>query len=264
MHASRIARILGASKLMFVPVDAAARREHSVARHEHLPAEAAAEAVRGVGTALRSMRIPGLRVGEELTAKARVGHILDAASFVGVAQPPSIRNDHPHEAVLGDEDPVAVGTLEPVGWVLLAGRRVAVPCGRVGEELAAEAAVLRIPLARHLVQVTASQAIAVHETENVESGDVGSRAEPTFETIRRIHLALDGMSIPCIWVRKHLATVAHVGWICLATKRMSITKLTSILCEDAEGRPKLLWAEHALEVVCRVHLAPCGVIIPCN
>lgn len=217
MHASRIARILAARKLMLVPLDAAARREHSVARHEHLPAEAAAEAVRGVGTALRSMRIPGLRVGEELTAKACVGHVLDAPSFVSVAQPPSIRNDHPHEAVLGDEDPVAVRTLEPVGRVLLAGRRVAVPCGRIWEELATEAAVLRIPLALHLVQVTASQAISVHEAEYVEGSDVGSRAEPTLETIRRIHLTLDGMGIPCIWVRKHPPTVASVGWICLTT-----------------------------------------------
>jgi hypothetical protein len=186
MHASRIGRILAAHKLMLVPLDAAARSEHPEASHEHLPAEAAAEAVHGVRAALRSMRIPGLRVCEELAAKAGVGDILDAASFMGVAQPSSIRNNHPHEAVLCDEDPVAVRALEPVGWVLLAGRRMAVPCGRVWEELATEAAVLRIPLAGHLVQVSASHAITVLEAENVKGGDVGSRAEPTLETIRFI------------------------------------------------------------------------------
>lgn len=45
---------------------------------------------------------------------------------------------------------------------------------------------------------------------------------------------------------------------------MSVTKLASILREHAEGRPKLLRAVHALEIVGWIHLAPCGVIIPCS
>lgn len=217
MHASRIARILAAHKLMLVPLDAAARSEHPEASHEHLPAEAAGKAVHRVRTALRGMRVPGLRVCEELAAKASVGDILDAASFMGIAQPSSIRNDHPHEAVLCDEDPVAMRTLEPVGRVLFAGRRVAVPCCRIWEELATEAAVLRIPFAGHLVQVSASHAITILEAEDIEGGDIRSRAEPTLETIRRVHLALDGMGIPCILIGKNLPTVTSVGRILLAT-----------------------------------------------
>lgn len=202
---------------MLVPLNAATRSEHPEASHEHLPAEAAAEAVHGVRTALRSMRIPGLRVCEELAAKAGIGNILDAASFMGVAQPSSVRNDHPHEAVLCHEDPVAVRTLEPVGRVLRAGHRVAVPCGRVWEELATEAAVLRIPFARHLVQVSASHAVSALEAEDVEGCDIGRRAEPTLERVRRVHLALDGMGVPCILIGKDLPTVTRVGRILLAT-----------------------------------------------
>jgi len=70
------------------------------------------------------------------------------------------------------------------------------------------------------------------------------------------------MCIPCFGVREDLPTPALVGRIFLATNLVYITQFTAVFCKDAKGRAELLWTELTLELICRIHLATGGVIIP--
>mmetsp|Transcript_46936 Transcript_46936/g.84629 ORF Transcript_46936/g.84629 Transcript_46936/m.84629 type:complete len:211 (-) Transcript_46936:65-697(-) len=208
------------------------------------------------------MQLTRLWICKKLATEALVGSILVASSLMGVAQPPSIRYNHAHDAIPGHEQPVAVWTFKHVGWIFFASGSMLVPRSWIWEELSAVATISGILLACHFMHVTILQTIAAFKSKNVERRDISSRTKPAFEAVRRVHLALHCVSNPCIGIGKDLATPALVRRIFLAANLVLITQLPAVFGEEAKGRAELLRAKLAFKLVCRVHRATGGVIVP--
>lgn len=126
--------------------------------------------------------------------------------------------------------------IEPVDGIHLARSGMSIPGGSTREDTTAEAYVLRVLVTKVLMTVSSVLSIIGAETKHIERGDEASGAKLALELVCRVCLALGRMRVPCICVRKDLATKTTIHRVGLATDDVHVTCSVSF---SLEHQPEL-------------------------